>query len=121
MRGRVEITGAQAALAERAFWNQDSAAALRAAEQQMREAGITDEAFFIALADVNFQLGTGWTKKHKKTWDLILRGNYDGAAKEAADSVWYEQTPARVQAFQAALRALASKRKRQLVRSSSPR
>jgi hypothetical protein len=36
----------------------------------------------------------------------MVAGDYDGAAIEAADSKWFHQTPRRVQAFQAALRAL---------------
>lgn len=92
-----------------AFWKQDSDAALQAAEQQMRLTGITDPEFFVALADVNFQLGKWWYKDHKKTWALIVSGDYDAAAREAQDSDWYGQTRGRVEAFQDALRALSSK------------
>lgn len=94
------------------FWKQDSAEALRAAEQQMRDAGITDPAFFVALANVNFQLGNWWHKEHKKTWALILRGDYEAAAREVKDSKWFRQTPERVEAFRTALTALPEKQQR---------
>ncbi|HEX5259262.1 MAG TPA: hypothetical protein VFW35_10855 [Sphingomicrobium sp.] len=94
-----------------AFWRQDSAKALQAAQKQMLEAGITDPNFLFALADVNFQLGSEWYKEFKKTWALILEGDYDAAALEAQDSDWYEQSRNRVKAFQEALRALQPKSK----------
>lgn len=97
------------------FWRKDSARALQAAQIQSREAGISDADFVIALADVNFQLGSGWKDEHKKTWSLILKGEYQIAAREAQNSKWYRQTPKRVVAFQQALLALRpnSVRKRQ--------
>lgn len=89
-----------------AFWRQDSAAALQAAQQQANEAGIRDAAFLIALADVNFQLGSGWKLDHKRTWAFIMRRDYRSAAREAQNSEWYGQTPMRVSPFQRALVAL---------------
>jgi GH24 family phage-related lysozyme (muramidase) len=93
-----------------AFWRQDSAKALQAAQQQMKEAGINDPDFFIALADVNFQLGRGWRADFKKTWALILAGDYEIAAREVRNSKWFKQTPDRVEAFRKALLALSIKR-----------
>lgn len=91
------------------LWLQDSAKALQAAEQQMRHAAISDPGFFVALADVNFQLGPWWYKEHKETWALILRGDYQAAAREVKDSKWFRQTPDRVEAFRNALIALSMK------------
>ena len=43
------------------------------------------------------------------TWADIVRGDYNQAAVEVADSDWYDQTPNRVVEFQNALRALPPK------------
>lgn len=95
-----------------AFWRRDSEKALRAAQQQMDEAGIADPNFILPLASVNFQVGAGWNKRFKKTWALIMKGDYKSAAREAQDSLWYRQTPDRVHVFQGALRVLPPKQNR---------
>ncbi|MBQ0960050.1 hypothetical protein KAK06_13940 [Ideonella sp. 4Y11] len=92
-----------------AFFKADSAAALSAAKSQASKAGIKDSDFVVYLASVNFQLGTGWYKVHKKTWALILAGNYSGAAAEVKKSRWASQTPVRVKDFQGALLKLTDK------------
>lgn len=92
-----------------AFFKADSAAAMAAAKSQASKAGISNPNFIIHLASVNFQLGVNWNHHHKKTWDLIMKGEYDEAAKEAQKSTWYSQTPNRVKDFQKALRALPEK------------
>lgn len=55
------------------------------------------------LVSVNFQLGTSWISKFKKTWALMLAGDYVGAAWEAENSLWAKQTPVRVRDLQFAL------------------
>ena len=92
-----------------AFFAHDSAAAMAATRTQAAEAGINSEAFLPYLASVNFQLGTAWNKEFKETWALIMAGEYDAAAVEAARSEWAEQTPKRLHDFQAALRDLPPK------------
>jgi hypothetical protein len=92
------------------FFKKDSAKAVSAAKTQASQAGISDSNFIVYLASVNFQLGTGWNKVHKKTWKLIMEGKYDEAADEAGKSSWAKQTPIRVKDFQQALRALAKKK-----------
>ena len=95
-----------------AFWKSDSQASLNAAKAQMRLAGIKDDDAFLApLASVNFQLGTGWHKEHMKTWDLIEAGKYVAAAREAQNSIWFQDTPARVRAFQSELLKLEARRR----------
>ncbi len=89
-----------------AFFQHDSATALDAAHKQAAEAGIQDPDFLLALASVNYQVGTDWNVRFKKTWALIKKGRYDEAAQEAARSRWFKQTPGRIRDFQAALRAL---------------
>jgi GH24 family phage-related lysozyme (muramidase) len=90
-----------------AFFQQDGQAALQRAQGQAAQAGITDPAFIARLGAVNFQLGPKtWPGAFPKTWNKIMGGDYNGAADEAANSDWFRQTPRRVQAFQAALRAL---------------
>ena len=91
------------------FFKKDSAAAVSAAKSQASQAGISDSNFLVYLASVNFQLGTGWNKIHKKTWALIMEGKYEEAAEEAGKSAWAKQTPVRVKDFQQALKALAKK------------
>lgn len=61
-----------------------------------------------ALFAVNHQLGVYWFRTHRETWRLLTEQDWHGAAVEAADSLWFRQTPARVRDFQAALRALES-------------
>ena len=81
----------------------DAMEAFQAAQEQMRELGIQDEQFLVALTSVNFQLGTAWNQEHVKTWGLMKQGRFDEAATEVANSLWNEQTPVRVQDMQAAL------------------
>lgn len=97
-----KITAAQSA----AFFKKDAAKAIAAAKSQAAKAGIKDKTFIVYLTSVNFQLGTKWHKKQKKTWALVLDGKYEEAAEEAAKSAWYKQTPKRVKDFQKALRNL---------------
>lgn len=88
-------------------WAQaDAKAAYTAAMQQAAAAGVSDQRFINALTSVNFQLGTGWYKEHKKTWGYIKARKWEEAADEAADSAWFKQTPVRVGDFQAAIRAM---------------
>lgn len=92
-----------------AFFREDARSAMDAAIAQMKEAEITSVDFLPWLASVNFQLGTGWTHEFKSTWNMILAGSYTRAADHLAHSRWAEQTLARVQDFQRALRALPPK------------
>jgi lysozyme len=92
-----------------AFFKHDSAGALSAAKKQASKAGIKDTNFITYLASVNFQLGPNWYKVHKKTWALILAGNYSGAAAEVKKSRWASQTPVRVKDFSEALLKLTDK------------
>lgn len=87
----------------------DAQKAFRAAKEQAAEAGIESPDFIIALGSVNFQLGTGWRGKFKKTWELIKDGQYEEAANRLNKTKWNAQTPVRVQDFQTALRDLAGK------------
>ncbi|MGZ9109020.1 MAG: glycoside hydrolase family protein [Micavibrio sp.] len=93
------------------FLDKDARGAWNAAQSQAAEAGITDTCFIIALASVNFQLGTGWTKKFPSTWNMIKSGKYLEAANALNGTLWQRQTPVRVQDFQKALRDLDAKKK----------
>ena len=89
-------------------WAQaDAKKAYNAGQSQAATLGLSDQSFINAMASVNFQLGTGWYSNHKKTWGYLMAHAWEKAALEAQDSLWYKQTPVRVQDFQAALRALA--------------
>lgn len=95
------------------WFKEDLAKASRAANQQLQEAGITNPKAKEVFESVNFQLGTGWTRKFPKAWNLIKQGNYKEAAEEiqknssgTGPSKWMEQTPARVQDFVDLLEAL---------------
>jgi GH24 family phage-related lysozyme (muramidase) len=85
------------------WFEQDTKKFYNAAIEQAEEIGNTDERLINALASVNFQLGENWYKEHKNTWKLLKEGKYNEAAKEAADSNWYKQTPVRVKDFQKTL------------------
>jgi len=85
------------------FFKDDSSTALAAAKLQAGKAKIKDPGFVIYLASVNYQLGTQWFRKFKKTWKLILDGKYADAAQEAMKSRWAKQTPKRAKDFQQAL------------------
>jgi|11_taG_2_1085331.scaffolds.fasta_scaffold00034_47 GH24 family phage-related lysozyme (muramidase) len=85
------------------WFEQDTKKFYNAAIEQAEEIGNTDERLINALASVNFQLGKNWYKEHKNTWKLLKEGKYNEAAKEAADSNWYKQTPVRVKDFQKTL------------------
>lgn len=74
------------------------AAAKQLAKLPMETASLRD-----ALVSVNYQLGNAWFLEHKKTWKLMVEGDYGRAAQEAADSDWYRQTPVRVKDLQRAL------------------
>jgi GH24 family phage-related lysozyme (muramidase) len=87
----------------------DAKKAYDAASDQAGTLGVASQSFKNALASVNFQLGTAWNTKFKKTWGYMTKGEWEKAALECQDSAWYAQTPVRVQDFQAALRALAGK------------
>lgn len=82
----------------------------KAAENQSEELLEPSKELTEALIHVNFQLGPGWHKIHKKTWKLMTQGRYEEAAVEAANSVWYRQTPVRVKDFQQALRKEAKRK-----------
>ena len=84
----------------------DSQTAWLGALKQSKELGIDDLNFIEALASVNFQLGTSWFKIHKNTWKFLQTKEYDKAADEAADSLWFKQSPTRVKDFQAAIKNL---------------
>jgi GH24 family phage-related lysozyme (muramidase) len=90
----------------RQFLYKDAQKAFYAAREQASELGVSDPEFLVALASVNFQLGTGWNDIHRKTWRLMTEGRFREAADEASRSRWNQQTPVRVRDFQNALRAL---------------
>ena len=56
---------------------------------------------------MNFQHGTGWTGTYPKTWEKLCNHDWIEAAREAADSLWFAQSPVRVIDFQRALFAIA--------------
>jgi GH24 family phage-related lysozyme (muramidase) len=88
------------------WFREDIKKANEAAEKQLTEAGITNPAAKQVFESVNFQLGTGWTRKFPGTWKLIKQGKYKEAAQEVqlnsagtGPSLWKRQTPTRVQDF----------------------
>ncbi len=91
------------------FLRKDARKAFTAAQSQAKEADISSPDFIVALGSVNFQLGTGWRSKFKKTWALIKDGKYEEAANRLQNTKWNAQTPVRVKDFQEALRDLAGK------------
>lgn len=47
------------------------------------------------LLNMSFQLGVSGLLKFKNTLDLIIKGNYEEAAKGMLNSLWAKQTPNR--------------------------
>lgn len=47
------------------------------------------------LLNMSFQLGVSGLLKFKNTLDLIIKGNYEEAAKGMMNSLWAKQTPNR--------------------------
>lgn len=87
----------------RKFFEQDSDIAIKAALIQAKEIGITSDWFIAALISVNFQLGTGWTKKFFTTYPAIVSHDFDKAIANLKRSLWNKQTPVRVNDFIEAL------------------
>jgi len=86
-------------------WQQrDTEKAWSIAAQQASEVG--EPRLTEGLFAVVFQLGQYWYRKHTKTWMYLKGQQWREAALEAQDSLWYRQTPKRVEDFQKALRAL---------------
>jgi GH24 family phage-related lysozyme (muramidase) len=86
-----------------ALFKKDANAAIAAAKSQARELGKYNMDMIVALASVNFQLGTGWRTEFKNTWNLIKAGRTPAAIQNLNSSLWARQTPNRVLAFTAAL------------------
>lgn len=81
----------------------DIGEARKAALKQFNQLPIQTQSLLDALVSVNYQLGVSWYKEHKKTWALMLAGEYMKAHTEAQNSAWYRQTPVRVKDLQQAL------------------
>lgn len=103
----------------RTFFEKDTAKAEAAALRQAREIGITADWFIAALISVNFQLGSGWSRVFKETYPAIVRHDFDLAIANLRQSIWYRQTPVRVEDFIAALEKAKSFKQRPLVKTKS--
>lgn len=79
---------------------------LEAAYKQAAETGVVNDDWLLALTSVNFQLGTGWTRKFFTTWPAIKRGDYSKAIENLRRSKWANQTPVRVNDFIKAIEKL---------------
>ncbi len=82
------------------WFTEDIAAALSAAKAQVKQLPFWTQELEDVLVSVNFQLGTGWTKKFPRTWGYLVAGEFERAASESEDSLWAKQTPLRVRDFQ---------------------
>lgn len=85
---------------------QDTAKAWLAAENQSK--GLDCPELQEALFSVNYQLGPGWNTKFRKTWTYLKLRQYDKAAVEVTDSLWFKQTPIRCLDFVAAILSVES-------------
>lgn len=88
---------------------EDSQDAYSAAYQQVMTIGYENQQLLDALTSVNFQNGTAWTDVHPTTWRLLRGQQWENAAREAADSLWFQQTPVRVLDFQRVLLTIAGR------------
>ena len=93
---------------QRELWfKEDLAKKYKAALAQKEQLPIKDKSLLERVTSVNFQLGTGWTKKFPKAWDAMTKGLWDVAANEIEDSKWArEQTAPRAKLFSSLLRTL---------------
>lgn len=82
---------------------EDITSARKAATKQLAQLPIQTPSLRDVLVSVCFQLGNAWNLEHKKTWKLMLEGDYMKAVKEAENSTWFRQTPTRVKDLQKAL------------------
>lgn len=82
-----------------AFFWADTAKAFDAAKKQAKQLGKYTPEMIAGLTSVNFQLGTGWTQKFYETWPALLRGDWYTAVQNLRRSLWYQQTPVRVNDF----------------------
>lgn len=98
----------------RKFFIEDSKIAEAAALAQAEEIGVKYDWFIAALISVNFQLGAKWKKKFKYSYPAIVNGQYDFAIRSLRDSLWYKQTPVRVEDFIQALERLKKIKSRPL-------
>lgn len=78
--------------------------AVRAANEQAQELIINDPNFLIALAEVNYQLGTYWRSKFPRTWEYLKKGWQGNAINNIKKSAWISQTPNRANNFINAIR-----------------
>ena len=82
------------------FFKKDSLLALDAAYRQAEDLGHPNNVNFIAaLASVNYQLGSGWPNEFKNTYSYLKQGKYNNAIKNLRRSLWFKQTPVRVNDF----------------------
>jgi GH24 family phage-related lysozyme (muramidase) len=78
----------------------DFETAYTAAKKQAEQISRPRDVNMIAtLASVNFQLGTGWTREWHSTWPALQKGHYQLAISNLKASLWYRQTPVRVNDF----------------------
>lgn len=77
---------------------EDSEEAWKSAGEKAKKLGNPD--LQSTLAPLDFQLGVNWHEDHTETWKFLEKGDYMGAAEEAKDSKWFEQSPTRVEDFQ---------------------
>ena len=94
---------------------QDSNKAWQAAVAQAEEIEIESTEFLVALASVNFQLGTSWMNKFPSAYQALKDKDYEEAIRQVStgsgkdgQSKWKEQTPVRVKDFVDAIQALTN-------------
>lgn len=84
----------------RKWLDQDTSKAFTAAKSQANALEVAPNSpLAVALAGVNFQLGSEWNKDHTKTWELLKNKEYDKAIEEVRNSDWNKQTKVRVDDF----------------------
>ena len=85
-------------------FEKDTEAALRVSVKQAYELGQFDDPckynsdFLAALISVNFQFGD-WSKVFYSSYPLLVKGNYKKVVSNLKKSLWYRQTPVRVEDF----------------------
>lgn len=99
VRGRMEVGDTiQLAEAETMF-QRSTDEALNAAVRISKSLGVTSDRATLAIAGAVYQLGEQGLGEFRRTAEAIRAGDYEAFVEHVKDSLWYQQTPNRVEHF----------------------
>jgi GH24 family phage-related lysozyme (muramidase) len=89
------------------LFEQDSSAALRTSIRHWHDINHLTPEFLAALVSVNFQLGD-FSQKFKNSYALLKERKIDMVINNLRGSLWFRQTPVRVEDFIKAIKEIPS-------------